>query len=221
MTHLPKLSFLFKSAPTFNSRFRHSRFLVRETTLTVMFCCVPTVECIVKKKHVPNGWKFKTKAWMLLITECLKIKQSAGILTHPPAAAAWRQVLPKSSGVSMSNPGQICNQHQLGCQPGDSIGDDSVSVNIPEDSSFLQQSEKPLRAVRCRGNIPWMPLLKTMNAGRRQIIVAHWGQEHFWWRKGNKRRAKELIILNLAFSVHQIICVPYWWATDYIQGEYR
>lgn len=37
------------------------------------------------KKKTP-----KIKAWMLF--------------TYPPAAAAWRQVLPKSSGVSMSKP---------------------------------------------------------------------------------------------------------------------
>lgn len=75
-------------------------------------------------------------------------------MSHPPAAAACRQVLPKSSGVSMSNPAQICNQHQLGCQLGDSSGKNGVSRNVPEDSSFLQQSEKPLRAAKCRGNIP-------------------------------------------------------------------
>lgn len=82
-------------------------------------------------------------------------------MTHPPAAAACRQVLPKSSGVSMSNPVKICDQHHLGCQRGDSGDTNGVSMNVPEDSSFLQQSEKPLRAARCRGNIPWMPLLKT------------------------------------------------------------
>lgn len=29
----------------------------------------------------------------------------------------------------------------------------------PEDRSFLQQSEKPLRAAKCRGNMPWIPRL--------------------------------------------------------------
>jgi len=89
---------------------------------------------------------------------------------HPPAAAACRQVLPKSSGVSMTNPAQICNQHQFGCQPGYSTGEEGVSMNVPEDTSFLQQSEKPLRAARCKGNIPWMPLLKRQ---RRQAVTGH------------------------------------------------
>lgn len=46
-------------------------------------------------------WTLKIKGWMLF--------------TYPPAAAAWRQVLPKSSGVSMSKPinqvfvKQLCN----------------------------------------------------------------------------------------------------------------
>lgn len=100
--------------------------------------------CLVRKKE-----KDKKRVRNYTI-----VRQLAGMMTHPPAAAACRQVLPKSSGVSMSNPAQICNQHQLRCQLGDSSGKNGVSMNVPEDSSFLQQSEKPLRAARCRGNIP-------------------------------------------------------------------
>jgi len=30
----------------------------------------------------------------------------------------------------------------------------------PEESSFRQQSENPLSAARCSGNMPWMPRLQ-------------------------------------------------------------
>lgn len=38
------------------------------------------------------------------MTNDLFLKTVTVLLTYPPAAAAWRQVLPLSSGVSMSNP---------------------------------------------------------------------------------------------------------------------
>lgn len=38
------------------------------------------------------------------MTSDLFLKIVTVLLTYPPAAAAWRQVLPKSSAVSMSNP---------------------------------------------------------------------------------------------------------------------
>lgn len=44
-------------------------------------------------------------------------------------------------------------QHQLAERPPEGQGNVAV-VSVPEDSSFLQQSEKPLRAARCKGNIP-------------------------------------------------------------------
>lgn len=79
---------------------------------------------------------------------------------------------------------------KLGCQPGDSSGDDSVSTNIPEDSSFLQQSEKPLRAVRCRGNIPWMPLLKTTKAEEGKSSQHIEGESIFDDGKKNKNKSR-------------------------------
>lgn len=126
------------------------------------------------------------------------------MMTHPPAAAACRQVRPKSSGVSMSNPEQICNQHQLGCRLGDFSVKNVVSTNLPEDSSFLQQSEKPLRAARCRGNIPWMPRLEELKAEK--------ASHHGTWRMrcehgcifGDRKKTKRgWFIPSLTISSHQ------------------
>lgn len=35
----------------------------------------------------------------------------------------------------------------------------SALTILPDDSSLRQQSEKPLRAAKCSGNMPWTPLL--------------------------------------------------------------
>lgn len=43
------------------------------------------------------------------------------------------------------------------------VGDKIISLqksHSPEERSFLQQSEKPLKAAKWRGNIPCMPRLK-------------------------------------------------------------
>lgn len=59
MAHLPKLSFLLKSAPMFNSRFRHSRFLVGWTDSTEIIRMIKSKDNI--SVHKREGGKNETK----------------------------------------------------------------------------------------------------------------------------------------------------------------
>ena len=93
--HLPKLSFLLKSAPVLSSKFRHSRFLgegVKKMTISN--------QAVRDSRSVRSSADHEgTLAGGGAVT-----RRARGSSTHPPAAAACKQVLPKSSGVSMSKP---------------------------------------------------------------------------------------------------------------------
>lgn len=98
--------------------------------------------------------------------------------THPPEAAAWRQVRPRLSGVLMSNPAEsTCSllsedtmlyswpagAHQPEITPRSPehlpAHHPASQRHIPEESSFRQQSENPKRTAKCRGNMSWIPRL--------------------------------------------------------------
>lgn len=71
-----------------------------------------------------------------------------------------------------------------------------VKSRSPEDRSFRQQSENPLRAAKCSGNIPWTPRLKKDTI----MLIYQVSPRYHWW--STKGRTLLFIAQNHQYQLH-------------------
>ena len=163
--------------------------------------------------------------------------QTAGRGSYPPEAAACRQVLPKLSGVFMSNPadstcsllidetilyswpeGESRNVqsyiHMVGCAYQYNL---TVDEYKPEESNLRQQSENPYSTAKCKGNIPWIPRLETEKQMKINAFETSEQQHRSPW----KARGKPQCLAYLAVSAPLVIRVLISSSWPYLAAMWR